>query len=81
MSSVSNLTNIFLIINISRSTLVAEQKLFKAGGKIVQDDHGVGKINIKNSKKGMTPSYYEPLEVLLIPEMSGKWPRAAEVRS
>ena len=52
----------------------------EVGGKLVEAEQGVAWINVKAIKNGMAPSYITPLDVMLIPEQSGKWPRDEEAR-
>ena len=60
-----------------RSSLVTDTDLLEVGGKAVKEEHSVAKLT---SKTGMAPRSVQPLEVLLVAEQSGKWPREGEAR-
>ena len=58
-----------------RGTKVGPDLVQEPGGKTVTEEKGVARIS---GKTGMAPRYVEPLEVLLVPEYSGKWPKDPE---
>ena len=60
-----------------RSSLVTDTSILEVGGKSVKEEHGVAKLT---SKTGMAPRSVQPLEVLLVAEKSGKWPKDDEAR-
>ena len=51
--------------------------VMEVGGKTVTEERGVAKLS---SKAGMAPRSVQPLEVTVIAEQSGKWPRDPEAR-
>ena len=59
----------------ARGTKVGIDLVQEPVGKTVREVKGVAKIT---AKTGMAPRYVEPLNVLLSPEYSGKWPREPE---
>jgi len=58
-----------------RATKVGADLVQEPGGKTVREEGGVAKIC---AKTGMAPRYLQPLQLLLAPEQSGKWPRDPE---
>jgi len=56
---------------------VTDTSILEVGGKAVKEEYGVAKLT---SKTGMAPRSVEPLEVLLVAEKSGKWPKDDEAR-
>ena len=60
-----------------RSSLVSDCQVLEVGGKVVKEEFGVAKLT---SKAGMAARYVEPLDVVLVAEHSGKWPKDPEAR-